>query len=867
MASMPRTIFTLCETWLDPSIHDSQLVPPDLLRCSVEHIAALRSTYHNAYILGDFNAHIDWTVPQSPLPQDPTSDVLLDLFETSGFTQLCMEATYTANTGKSSCLDLCFTLNPTLVRDCAVTAGLSNSDHKAIQLSTFLSLPIRGKHSRLLRAYSKLDFEHLHRLVRLVPWDALLSEHDIDDMCETYTSLMTALTSDTVPLKRAHRPRSAPWLTSDIIALCKQKDRVFRRAKRSRCPEDLAAAKDIQRDVKKRIRMAHRASTEDIAARAVKEPKLFWAFVNSQRKQALHPSFSVANGLLSCPSDIAEAFNKQFAAHGFRRGRSCETALGTLVHIVSAHLDDRTPVELVQLDLSRAFDRLPHPGLLASAELKGLRGPLLRWLGSFLTGPYTFYRRATPKNEQLPYVGISSTELLRHASWQPLDSRVRASTVQLMCRVMSPGHQELPYSLRLNKRTGRLQPLLTRTQRHGSSRLPRAAALWRRLPSDHTRTFPPDADDLKTIMRAALRATAAGIPAEQRLGLKLRDQFYLGRYRAVPVALQNHWSRPVPPGGQLPENSQVSNSSSSHAVPRQAAQLGLTIGPTTALPAGGGAVDPPPPTPQEDRPPDDHDVIVEMTDATEGLSSFRTYARKRCRLTVDDAVDDADTGETGTPSQDEGLRNGDENAEDDVTMDEHSEGHRCTLPGRRRRPKPPRGSHLPCFDLEKFTVIIQPTGPVGLTKIYDLTTYRQLLETAGSQAREDLLIFTKNFKANAISILKLKELETYEGKLEVNVYRATIGAMPRGVIRRVEPGKSAEDVLQNSHDPELKRRLVDRSRQLGLCPYEDTPRRPANPPAESSEASDTLLVRFASTHDSGFSSPVSALDKSFRFVQ
>ncbi|KAG0427992.1 hypothetical protein HPB47_025012 [Ixodes persulcatus] len=71
----------------------------------------------------------------------------------------------------------------------------------------------------------------------------------------------------------------------------------------------------------------------------------------------------------------------------------------------------------------------------------------------------------------------------------------------------------------------------------------------------------------------------------------------------------------------------------------------------------------------------------------------------------------------------------------------------------------------------------------------------------------------------------------------------------------------------DSVDPELKRRLVDRSRQLGLCPYEDTPRRPANPLAETSEASDTLLVRFASTHDSGFSSPVSSLDKSFRFVQ
>lgn len=41
-----------------------------------------------------------------------------------------------------------------------------------------------------------------------------------------------------------------------------------------------------------------------------------------------------SNGLLS-PSQ-----------HGFRCGRSCETALGTLVHTVSVHLDDRTPAEL-----------------------------------------------------------------------------------------------------------------------------------------------------------------------------------------------------------------------------------------------------------------------------------------------------------------------------------------------------------------------------------------------------------------------------------------------------------------------------------------------------------------------------------------
>ncbi|KAG0424226.1 hypothetical protein HPB47_000021 [Ixodes persulcatus] len=240
-----------------------------------------------------------------------------------------------------------------------------------------------------------------------------------------------------------------------------------------------------------------------------------------------------------------------------------------------------------------------------------------------------------------------------------------------------------------------------------------------------------------------------------------------------------------PDSRRLPESSQESNFSSLHAAPRQEALLGLTVGPAAALPAGGGTVEPPRPTPQEHSLPDGHDGITEMTDATEGPSSLRTYTRKRCRLTVDDVADDANTLETGTSSQDEGLMNGEGNAADDATMDEHLEDHGWTLPRRRRRPKAPRGSHLLRFDLEKFTVIIQLTGPVDLTKVYDSTIYRQLLEAAGSQA-------WRTFRSS-------RSWRRTRKKIKVNVYRATTGAMPRGVIHGVEAGKTAEDVRQNSH--------------------------------------------------------------------
>lgn len=72
--------------------------------------------------------------------------------------------------------------------------------------------------------------------------------------------------------------------------------------------------------------------------------------------------------------------------HGFRPGRSCETALATITHHISDALDDRTPTDLVQLDYSDAFDTLDHLLLLKKLAGAGVRGSLLRWIANFLIG-------------------------------------------------------------------------------------------------------------------------------------------------------------------------------------------------------------------------------------------------------------------------------------------------------------------------------------------------------------------------------------------------------------------------------------------------------------------------------------------------
>ncbi|KAH6923110.1 hypothetical protein HPB50_021855 [Hyalomma asiaticum] len=80
--------------------------------------------------------------------------------------------------------------------------------------------------------------------------------------------------------------------------------------------------------------------------------------------------------------------NHTFATpqHGFLPNCSYETALVTLIHYVSVNMDSALSTDLIQLDLSNAFDTLDHAILARQAPQAGIRGTLLLWLARFLVG-------------------------------------------------------------------------------------------------------------------------------------------------------------------------------------------------------------------------------------------------------------------------------------------------------------------------------------------------------------------------------------------------------------------------------------------------------------------------------------------------
>ena len=74
------------------------------------------------------------------------------------------------------------------------------------------------------------------------------------------------------------------------------------------------------------------------------------------------------------------------AQHGFRKRRSCETQLINTVHNFASALNNREQIDAILLDMSKAFDTVPHERLCHKLSLYGIRGTTLRWIRSFLTG-------------------------------------------------------------------------------------------------------------------------------------------------------------------------------------------------------------------------------------------------------------------------------------------------------------------------------------------------------------------------------------------------------------------------------------------------------------------------------------------------
>ena len=70
--------------------------------------------------------------------------------------------------------------------------------------------------------------------------------------------------------------------------------------------------------------------------------------------------------------------------HGFRKGRSCLTNILNFLEYVTQQIDEGKPLDVVYLDFSKAFDKVPHQRLLLQLKNHGISGAIWDWVREWL---------------------------------------------------------------------------------------------------------------------------------------------------------------------------------------------------------------------------------------------------------------------------------------------------------------------------------------------------------------------------------------------------------------------------------------------------------------------------------------------------
>ena len=320
-------------------------LPPDrkseplLIQQHIDSIGSVFSRLNSnaqALLFGDYNqSGLRWICSDNSLPQINTlcSQMpasccdLFDGFNLHGLTQI-----NTVKNRDNRMLDIVFATEAALP-NCAVSAALEplvepDAVHPALTLLLFLPQIMVYDHSTETQFlnFRRADYAALSALLSEVNWDSFLHpSNSIDDAVNSFSSAINNAIQQVVPV--CEPQRKPPWSNARLRTL----KRLRAAALRKYCGHRSLYHKNMFSIASRQYRNYNRLLYSNYVKRTQdnlrRNPKQFWSFVNSKRKEIGLPS---AMFLSNCPASNEREKCSLFAAQ-FKRVFSNVVASATQV--------------------------------------------------------------------------------------------------------------------------------------------------------------------------------------------------------------------------------------------------------------------------------------------------------------------------------------------------------------------------------------------------------------------------------------------------------------------------------------------------------------------------------------------------------
>jgi hypothetical protein len=286
----------------------------DEFRTSLSNVIALGA--ESIVLVGDFNDRC--TTWDSNHVLSELKNDFYDMLNAFDMVQLVNEITHTSG-DTESLLDLIITDSPGFVQSFALLPPLG-SKHVTLYLE-FKITYLRDKNfTRHVWDYDKGDYENLNAHIINYPWNDIIHSYmDLNSKADNFTNEFLRLCSECIPNRHIRvKPRDLPWMNHTIKRLIRDRDRLYKKLRRTKTVQNETIWKNKAREVRVAIntaRLHYRLMMKEKLSDPNLAPKKYWSLVKGiygSKKGMGIPVIDVGTDHLTTSVDKAIAFTDFF---------------------------------------------------------------------------------------------------------------------------------------------------------------------------------------------------------------------------------------------------------------------------------------------------------------------------------------------------------------------------------------------------------------------------------------------------------------------------------------------------------------------------------------------------------------------------